>query len=135
MDDFIYTDETSGSDYQRKIHDEKSLILKEMYKDLDRVVNFIAIYDGYLSENLTQERFSDILDRLETEIMRVREPSFRGPRRVLLDVGNAINVAPLHNNYKSDKRAAVQKVTEQLFNEMSRMLHELEKSCHPLKVK
>lgn len=38
------------------------------YKDIGRVVNFIAIYDGYLSEHMTQERCADIIDRLETEV-------------------------------------------------------------------
>lgn len=126
LDDIIYEDESNGSDYQKQIHDEKTATLKGLNKDLDRVVNFIAIYDGYLSERLTQERFSDILDRLETEIMREREPSFRGARRVLLDVGEPINITPLYSSYKTDKRATIAKVTEQLFGEIGRMLQKLE---------
>jgi 1-acyl-sn-glycerol-3-phosphate acyltransferase len=134
MDDFIYSDDHDGSDYQRKIHDEKAAVVRGLYNDLNRVVNFIAIYDGYLSENLTQERFSDILDRLETEIMRHREPSFRGARRVLVDVGKPVDMTKLYKDYKKDKRATTQKVTDQLFAEMSRMLVELDKHRHPLLV-
>jgi hypothetical protein len=134
MDDFIYTDENNGSDYQRKIHEEKSDLLKGLYKDLDRVVNFIAIYDGYLTENMTQERFSDVLDRLETEIMRVREPSHHGARRILVDVGEPINVSELYSSYKTEKRATIQKVTEQLFGQISQMLIKLESGRTPLKL-
>jgi 1-acyl-sn-glycerol-3-phosphate acyltransferase len=134
MDDFIYADEHNGSEYQRKIHEEKSTVLKGLYKDLDRVVNFIAIYDGYLGDHLTQERFSDVLDRLETEILRVREPSFRGPRRILIDVGEPINVSRMYSGYKSEKRATIQKVTEQLFGQISQMLTKMESQCTPLKL-
>jgi len=134
MDDFIYSDDHDGSEYQRKIHDEKSAVLRGLYADLNRVVNFIAIYDGYLRDNLTQERFSDILDRLETEIMRVREPSFRGARRVLVDVGEPIDMTKLYSHYKTDKRGTIAKVTDQLFGEMSRMLLDLDKHRHPLLV-
>jgi 1-acyl-sn-glycerol-3-phosphate acyltransferase len=135
MDDFIYADETNGSDYQRKIHDEKAALLKGLYLDLDRVVNFIAIYDGYLSENMTQERFSDILDRLEREIMRVREPSFRGSRRILLDVGEPLNMTTRYADYKKDKKATVSRVTEEMFAQISKMLSGLEQGRHPLAVR
>ena len=128
IDDFIYDDEHEHSDYQRKIHEEKASTLKGLYRDLDRVVNFIAIYDGYLTENLTQERFADILDRLETEVMRVREPSFRGARKVLVDVGEPINVSEFYSKYKTEKRATIHAVTEQLFAQISRMLSDLEKN-------
>jgi hypothetical protein len=107
-------------------------MLKGLYNDLDRVVNFIAIYDGYLKENLTQERYSDILDRLEREILRTREPSFRGPRRVLVDVGQAISVRELYPSYKSEKRATIAKVTEHLSAEIFRMLAALDKHRQPL---
>lgn len=132
MDDFVYADEHEASEYQRKIHDEKSAVLRGLYKDLDRVVNFIAIYDGYVKENFSQERFSDVLDRLETEVLRVREPSFRGPRKVLVDVGEPVNMKQLYRDYKSDKRATIQKVTDQIFGEISRMLNQMEASRKPL---
>jgi hypothetical protein len=132
MDDFIYADEHEASEYQKKVHTEKSAVLKGLYNDLDRVVNFIAIYDGYLKENLTQERFSDILDRLEREIMRTREPSFHGPRRVLVDVGEAIDVRALYPNYKTEKKATIAKVTEQLSAEISRLLVGLDNYRKPL---
>jgi 1-acyl-sn-glycerol-3-phosphate acyltransferase len=134
MDDFIYADEHEASEYQKKVHTEKSSMLKGLYNDLDRVVNFIAIYDGYLKENLSQERFSDILDRLEREVMRTREPSFHGPRRVLVDVGNAIDVRELYPNYKTEKKATIAKVTEQLGSEMSRLLIGLDQYRKPLLV-
>lgn len=134
MDDVVYSDEHEASDYQRQIHEEKCSVIRGLYRDLDRVVTFIAIYEGYLKESMTQERFSDVLDRLETEIMRVREPSFRGPRQVIVDVGEGIDLNTHYQDYKSQKRATIAKIMDQLSAEMSRMLLRMESTRNPIKV-
>ncbi len=132
IDDFIYAPEVDFSEYEKKIHDERAATLRGFYADLDRVVNFIAIYDGYLKEQLTQERFGDILDRLEREILRSREPSFRGSRVTLLDVGEPINLSERYADYKSAKKATVAKVTDEIFSQVSGMLTKLDQFRKPL---
>lgn len=124
LDDFIYCDEAPKSEYQRRLHDEKGSIIRGLYRDLDRVVNFIAIYEGYLGETASQERFADILDRLETEIMG-GEPSFHGPRQVLVDVGSAIDMSARFADYKKDKRSVLQATTEEVSNQLCTMLQKL----------
>lgn len=132
VDDFIYAPETDFSEYEKKVHEERASTLRGFYADLDRVVNFIAIYDGYLKDNLTQERFGDILDRLEREILRSREPSFRGARVVLLDVGEPINLSERYADYKTAKKATVAKVTDEIFGQVAGMLTKLDQYRAPI---
>lgn len=133
LDDVVYAEGTDQlPDYQKTIHEERCAVLKGLYKDLDRAVNFIAIYDGYLKESITQERFADTLDRLEREILRTREPSYRGDRVVLVDVGEGINVSSYHADYKKDKRATIAKITENLFGQMTTMLKKLDELRKPI---
>ena len=130
MDDFIYSDEAPKSDYQRKIHDEKAQIVKGFYRDLDRVVNFIVIYQGYIQEHNTQERFADILGRLESEIIG-GEPSSWGSRRVFLDVGDSINVTAQYAEYKKEKRNVLNTVTDVIASQISNMLLKLDTLRQP----
>ncbi len=132
MDDFVYVqDEEKMSEYQRKIHEQKAAIIKGFYRDLDRVVNFIVIYEGYFKEQNTQERFADILERLETEIIG-GDPTPKGRRRVLLDVGESINVSARYPEYKKDKRNVLNQVTDEVARQISDMLIKLEKGRRPL---
>ncbi len=131
MDEFVYVDETPKSEYHRKIHDQKTAIVKGFYRDLDRVVNFIVIYEGYFKETNTQERFADILERLETEIIG-GEPSVKGSRQVLLDVGESINMSELYADYKKEKRPTLNRVTDQISHQISEMLIKLDGMRTPL---
>ena len=97
---------------------------------MNRVVNFISIYDGYVSERSTQERIAEVLDRMETEVVG-GEPAPKGAREVLVDVGEAINLGEYYAEYKTNKKAAVSKVTDRLFAEISRMLNKMESERTP----
>jgi hypothetical protein len=130
MDDFIYQDDAPKSDYQRKVHEEKAQTIKGFYRDLDRVVNFIVVYEGYIKEHNTQERFADILGRMESEIIG-GEPSSYGPRRIFLDIGNSINVSECYDDYKKDKRGVLNKVTDEVAGQISNMLVQLNKYREP----
>ncbi|MBZ0185593.1 MAG: 1-acyl-sn-glycerol-3-phosphate acyltransferase, partial [Candidatus Obscuribacterales bacterium] len=79
IDDFIYDTKNGESQYEQKVRSEMSETIKSCYKDINRVTNFVAIYDGYLSEHMTQERCADIIDRLESEV-KGKEAEPRGPR-------------------------------------------------------
>jgi hypothetical protein len=131
LDDFIYADYQQSSEYERKIHDEKAAKIRGFYRDVDRVVNFIAIYEQYFSELNTQERFADILDRLESEILG-HEPSIKGARTVLVDVGEAINMTAVYADYKKNKKTVIANVTENLGHQISEMLVGLDKHRKPI---
>ena len=125
LDDFIYEDEKDMSEYEKEVHAEKEKTYKTYYKDLNRVVNFISIYDGYVSERSTQERIAEVLERMETEVLGGESPP-KGAREVMVDVGEAINLGDYWSLYKKNKKEAVNQVTDCLFSEISRMLAEMD---------
>jgi 1-acyl-sn-glycerol-3-phosphate acyltransferase len=133
IDDFVYVDEASLSDYERKMHEEKATKMRRLYRDLDRVVNFISIYEGYFKETSTQERFADMLERLETEVIG-GEPSFKGPRLVYLDVAESINMTQAFPEYKTSKKKTLANLIEQVRIKISTMLVDLEKLRTPIYV-
>lgn len=126
LDDFIYADETQLSTYEKKIHEEKTEKIRGFYQDLDRVVNFLSIYDGYLKDRMTQERFADVINRLETEVFGKTGP--KGSRLVRVAIGQPVNLLDLYPAYKANKRATVHKVNEDLAAEISAMIESLDKS-------
>lgn len=126
MDDFMYADHSPMSEYQKRIADEKARIIRAMYHHLDRVVNFISIHQGYLNKCNSQEHFTDLLERLETEVFR-RDPTPKGPRIVYMDVADPINMTELYPDYKANKKKTVALVTERMTNHISKMVEELDK--------
>lgn len=131
LDEYIYSDDHGHTEYERKIREEKTAKVKGFYRDMDRVVNFIAIYEGYFTESNTQERFADMIDRLESEILG-GEPSIKGPRTVLVDVGEPINMSALYADYKKEKKVVIATVTDNLSHQIADMLIGLDKHRKPI---
>jgi hypothetical protein len=73
---------------------------------------------------MTQERFADVLERIEHEVFG--ETTVKGPRNILIDVGNPIDLRSYQNEYKTNKKVALQKITEELSTQMTGMLETLE---------
>lgn len=125
LDDFVYADESIGSAYEKRLHEQKSAQYRGFYRDLDRVVNFIAIYDGYLRESMSQERFADVLNRFETEVFGRCSP--KGPRRVFLHVGEPINLLDRYAEYKANKRNTLRSVNENMTEQISFALKSMDR--------
>jgi len=125
LDDFIYADEEELPPYQKKIHEEKAEKIKAFYRDLDRVVRFIAIYDGYLSPPITQERMISVLELIETEIFG--EAKIKGPRRVLITVGKPLNLLDHFAEYKKNKKAVIENLRSDMSEQLFAMLTEVDK--------
>ncbi len=125
MDDFIYGDTKDMSAYERQIHEERAHKVRNYYRDLDRVVGFIAIYDGYLVPPATQERIANVIEMLEGEVFG--EKTVKGPRLVTIDVGQPINLADRYDEYKKTKKPVIESVTSDLSRQIHGMLDTLEK--------
>ncbi|MDQ5937710.1 MAG: 1-acyl-sn-glycerol-3-phosphate acyltransferase [Cyanobacteriota bacterium erpe_2018_sw_21hr_WHONDRS-SW48-000092_B_bin.40] len=125
LDDFIFEDEKKMTEYERHVHEEKQRVYKSYYRDLNRVVTFICIYDGYVTEHMTQERYSDVIERMEIEIFD-GDPTIKGPREILIDVGEAIDLSAYYADFKKEKKATIAKVTDLIFSEISTMLTKLD---------
>jgi hypothetical protein len=113
------------TEYERHVHEEKQRVYKSYYRDLNRVVTFICIYDGYVTEHMTQERYSDVIERMEIEIFD-GDPSIKGPREIIIDVGEAIDLSVYYADFKKEKKATIAKVTDLIFSEISTMLAQLD---------
>lgn len=126
MDDYIYTDTKDMSDYEKKIHDERAGKIRGYYRDLDRVIGFIAVYDGYLSPPATQERVANVVEMLEQEVFG--EKTIKGPRLVTIEIGESIDLAQRYDEYKKSKKTVIEAITQDLSRQIHGMLDTLENS-------
>lgn len=78
-----------------------------------RLLNFDAIYDGYVAQKPTNERFFATLDRLEREVFHIDRPKSKGLRQVEIKIGTPINLQEywLTNDY-SDRDGAIDRLTQ-----------------------
>ncbi|MBX9691395.1 MAG: 1-acyl-sn-glycerol-3-phosphate acyltransferase [Cyanobacteria bacterium] len=125
LDDFIYSEEDDLPPYQKKIHEEKADKIKSFYRDLDRVVRFIAIYDGYLSPPITQERLINVIELIESEVYG--EAAIKGPRLILVTVGKPINLLDYYADYKKGKKPTIEKLRSEMSEQLFTMLSEADK--------
>ncbi len=89
-------------------------------------MNFIAIYEGYVGEKPSQERFLEVIARLEREAYG--SPKTKGPSTALIRVATPINVLDAYKTYKNDKRDTIQRITLELENEVQQMVSSLSDS-------
>ena len=115
--------EASGSDYDQKLSSEYIQSCRHLYYDLWRVLQLVAIYDGYVGESLTTERFLDVLGLLEMETFSERR--IWGPRKAIIKVCEPIDLRDHFENYKTDKRAVIHKTTLALENSVRDMLEKI----------
>ncbi len=104
--------------YQHRLYQHQKAVLKHFYWDLDRLVNFIAIYDGYLHPDMTPERHVEMIRRFEKEVFG--EYLFRHPRTVVLQVLEPIDLRDHFEAFLQDKK----KAAEQLILQIERALFE-----------
>jgi hypothetical protein len=96
--------ELNTTDYEKRLYQEKSQELRNFYDDLHRVWKFIAIYEGYIKENPSDERFLEVIKRIEWEL-------FGKERRyvtlkAIIKIGKEINLKEINllKLYKAKKR-------------------------------
>ncbi len=86
----------------------------KLYQATVRLLNFAAIYDGYVGEHPTSERFLDTLMRLEKEVFQLPKPVAKGPRKAVVRVGEPVNLREYVQAYKQDKGTTTTQLTQQL---------------------
>jgi hypothetical protein len=121
--DRITMDDPDTSNYGRKLLDEQKRLAGDLYDELWRVLQFIAIYAEYVRESMTMERFMDVLCILEMEVFGERR--IAGPRKACVKVGKPIDLKDRFVAYKADKRGTTESVTLELENTVRSMLKEL----------
>jgi 1-acyl-sn-glycerol-3-phosphate acyltransferase len=85
-----------------------------LYQTTVRLLNFNAIYDGYVASDPTPERFMDTLIRFEREVFQINHPQPKGNRKAHLSIGEPIDLKDYFYLYKQNREATVENLTEQL---------------------
>ncbi|MDJ0718573.1 MAG: 1-acyl-sn-glycerol-3-phosphate acyltransferase [Prochloraceae cyanobacterium] len=95
-------------------------------KSTIRLLNFDAIYDGYVAANPTPERFMDTLTRLEREVFSFdRPPAPKSPRKAILRIGDPVNLKDYFQAYKENKASTVESLTQQIQQIVQKNLDEI----------
>src|SRR5207248_1847459 len=85
-----------------------------------RLHNFIAIRGDYVRESPTQERFLEVLGRLETEVLGRNH--VRGPRRAQVRIGEPLDLRTALAAYQQNRRETVAALTQEVEARVSAML-------------
>ena len=120
VDAEIYRETEEISAYERQIHEQRLEKFQEFYPDLNRLINFIAIYDGYVGETRSPERFLEVITRIEREVFGDSKP--RGPRIAFMRFGTPKNLLDRYEAYKQDKKQTVQDITLELETEVQALI-------------
>ena len=96
-----------------------------MSKAAWRVLNFDAIYDGYVAAKLTPERFLDTLIRLERDVFNIDRPRPKGHRQALLRVAEPLNLKDWFADYQQNRANTVKSITEKIHQTVQQNLDEL----------
>jgi len=125
--DHIIFEDPVASDYERQLAVERQQAAQNLYNDLWRLLKFVAIYDGYVQESMTVERFMDVLGLLEAEVLQQRR--VWGPRKARVEVGEPIDLKDHFSSYTKDKHGVVAEITMTLESQVRAMLEALGTEC------
>lgn len=123
--------ETSNT-YQERLHTQQKEVLKNIYPNLDRVVNFVSIYDGYLQPDMATTRYVELIRRLEKEVFGVFQ--LLHPRTAHVQVSDPIDLKPYFSDFLNDKQATVQKLALDIEQKLYRGIQAPEALCQPVEV-
>lgn len=93
-----------------------------LYWTTVRLLNFDAIYDGYVAANPTPERFLDTLMRLEREVYQKENIQPKAHRQAIFRVGEPINLKDYVADFRRDKATTVAQLTEHLHSVVQKNL-------------
>ncbi len=120
VDAEVYRDIDQMTEYERKIHEEQLQKFQQFYPDLERLINFIAITDGYVAEEPSAERYLEVIFRLEKEVFG--KGSMQGPRVASIRAGEPINLLNYYEAYKTQKKETVEQITTELETEVRNLV-------------
>ncbi len=93
--------------------------------DTIRLLNFDAIYDGYVAQSPTPERFLDTLIRLEREVFHIEHAQPKAPRRARFCIGDPINLKTYLSDYRRDRSGTIERLSAHLHQTMQSNLDKL----------
>jgi hypothetical protein len=119
--DLTYEDRDElPSEYQRGLRRQSAVAARPLYAEWNRLHNFIAIRGDYVLQGPTQERFLEVLGRLETEVLGRNR--IRGPRRAQVRVGEPLDLRRHLAEYERNRRETVATLTREMESRVAAML-------------
>lgn len=98
-------------------------------EDLKKVHTFIVILPEYLLSRPTAERFYEWLYRFEAHVFG--ETKMR-PRRARVSFAPVIRLSDYHENYKTNKKKAVEKLTRDLRDKLENLMEQAMELTQPI---
>lgn len=120
IDEEIYRDVDEMTEYERGVHTQRVDKSRQFYTDVRRIVNSIAIYEGYIGEDPSQERFLEVITRLEVEVYG--RSNVKGPLDAFLRIGTPKNLLDSYGTYKKQKRQTTQQITLDLETDVQNII-------------
>lgn len=93
---------------------DRDIDVKEIYEDTLRLLNFEAIYDGYVAESQTAERFIETILRLEREVFPLEAERAQPPRRACFYIDEPVNLKSYLSRFKHDRLGTADSLSEEL---------------------
>jgi 1-acyl-sn-glycerol-3-phosphate acyltransferase len=103
--------------YEERLHEHQKAVLKNFYWDLERIVNFIAIYDGYIHPDMIPERYVEVIRRLEKEVFGSYH--LVHPRTAVIKALEPVNLKSHFEAFLHDKK----KVSEELIQDIEHNMY------------
>lgn len=123
IDEEIYRDVDDMTEYEREIHTQRIDKFRQFFTDLRRIVNSIAIYEGYIGEDPSQERFLEVITRFEVEVFG--RSKVKGPMDAFVRLGTPKNLLDAYEAYKKEKRQTTQQITVELETEVQNIVENM----------
>ncbi len=123
IDEEIYRDVDEMTEYEREIHTQRIDKFRQFFTDLRRIVNSIAIYEGYIGEDPSQERFLEVITRFEVEVFG--RSKVKGPMDAFVRLGTPKNLLDAYEAYKKEKRQTTQQITVELETEVQNIVENM----------
>lgn len=104
---------------------DRFYVYEQIHRTAARLLNFDAIYDGYVASDPTPERFLDTLTRLEREVFQIHQPQPKGEREVILRVGEPLNLKDHYERFQHHRSSTANQLSAQLQQQVQAGLHEM----------
>ncbi len=98
---------------------------EHLYQTTVRLLNFDAVYDGYVAAKPTPERFFATLDRLEREVFNIDRPKLKGLRQAVVKTGTPINLKKYYQNinHDSSRQQTINNLTQEIQQQVQAYLN------------
>lgn len=112
IDERVFKAEEGMSPYACLLDRRRAEAMSCVYEMMRTVQVFIDIRDGYVKETMSQERFAEVLDKLEVEFFGAT--TVKGKSIAFVHIDEPINLLDWYPTYKKDKKGTLAKLAAEV---------------------